>query len=212
MNKFFFTFAILLFFNFCTNIEVGETIKLPEPDREGGMLLYKALSLRKSSRNFDETKDISITTLSQALWSCYGIGETTSRTVPSSKGWYPFFVYAFLKDGVYQYNPETHELTKLFDGDHRSKTGTQTSVVTKAAVNLVFVGDLQKETIMQGDKIRRLACRMDMGHVSQNLYLFASANSMKGVVRGEFNEKTILDLFGFDQKNYYIPLCFSLGY
>ena len=212
MNKFFFTFAILLLFNFCTNIEVGETIKLPEPDREGGMLLYKALSLRKSSRNFDETKDISITTLSQALWSCYGIGETTSRTVPSSKGWYPFIIYVFLESGVYQYNPEKHTLTKLFDGDHRSKTGTQTSVVTKAAVNLVFVGDLQKETIMQGDTIRRLACRMDMGHVSQNLYLFASANNMKGVVRGEFNEKTILDLFGFDQKNYYIPLCFSLGY
>ena len=211
MNHNFLTFAILLLFNFCTNVEVGETIQLPQPDREGGMPFYKALNLRKSSRNFDETKDISIQTLSQALWSCYGFGESTSRTVPSAKAWYPFLVYVFLKDGVYQYNPETHELTKLIDGDHRSKTGTQTSLVTKAAVNLVFIGDLRKETIIQ-ENIRRLGCQLDIGHISQVLYLFASANDMKGVVRGNFNEATIINLLGLDQKNYYIPLCFSLGY
>ena len=212
MNKHFLAFAILLLFNFCTNVEVGETIKLPQPDREGGMPFYKALNLRKSSRNFDETKDISIQTLSQALWTCYGFGESTSRTVPSAKAWYPFLVYVFLKDGVYQYYPETHELTKLLDGDYRSKTGTQTSVVTKAAVNLAFIGDLRKETIIEGDTLRRLGCKLDIGHLSQVLYLFASANDMKGVVRGNFDEATILNLLGLDQKYYYLPLTFSLGY
>ncbi len=211
MDKCFLLFTILLLFNSCYNVEVGDTIKLPEPQRVGGPSLYEAFNHRKSSRDFVES-ELSLELLSQALWCCYGYAEDGHRTVPSAKAWYPLLIYVFTKDGVFLYNPEDHELTKLFDGDHRSKTGTQTSVVTKAAVNLVFVGDLQKETIMQGDTIRRLACRMDMGHVSQNLYLFASANSMKGVVRGEFNEKTILDLFGFDQKNYYIPLCFSLGY
>ena len=43
---------------------------------------------------------------------------------------------------VFLYNAEFHELTKLFNGDHRDKTGTQASVVNKEGVNIVFIGDL----------------------------------------------------------------------
>ena len=52
MNKYLLFFTILLLFNTCINIEVGEVFKLPEPKREGGMPLYEALNLRKSSRIF----------------------------------------------------------------------------------------------------------------------------------------------------------------
>ena len=51
MNKYFLSLTILLLFNACINVEVGEVIKLPEPKRQGGMPLYEALNLRKSSRN-----------------------------------------------------------------------------------------------------------------------------------------------------------------
>jgi len=211
MNKKFLTFTIILLFNFCINVEVGETIKLPDPDKEGGIPLYKAFNTRKSSRDFDETKDISLTTLSQALWSCYEFGVSTSRTVPSAKAWYPFLIYLFLKDGVYLHNPDTHEITKILDGDHREVTGEQTSVITKAAVNFVFIGDLRKETIIE-EKIRRLACSYDIGHLTQVLSLFAAANDMKGLVRAGLNENIILDFLELDKTYYYVPIAFSLGY
>lgn len=212
MDKCFLLFTILLLFNSCYNVEVGDTIKLPEPQRVGGPSLYEAFNHRKSSRDFVES-ELSLELLSQALWCCYGYAEDGHRTVPSAKAWYPLLIYVFTKDGVFLYNPEDHELTKLFDGDYRSLTGTQTEVVTKAAVNFVFIGDLNKYSAkLQDKKIKREAVKYDMGDVSEALYLFASANNMKGVVRGNFHESRILKFLGLSSEDYYLILAYSLGY
>ena len=146
MNIYLLIFTIVLLFNYCNNKQVGDIIKLPEPKREGGMPLYEALNHRKSSRDFNGSAGITLELLSQALWSCYGIGEDNHRTVPAAKSWYSFLIYVFTEDGVYKYDPETHELVVLFIGDYRSVTGTQTNVVSKAGVNFVFIGDLEKES------------------------------------------------------------------
>ena len=138
MNKYLLSLTILLLFNICNNTEIGEIIQLPEPKREGGMPLYEALNNRKSLRNFNDSIKVSQEILSQALWFCYGIREGTFRTVPLAKSWYPFLVYVFLKDGVYQYNPEGHSLIKLFDGYYRHISGTKTDVVTKA-LSILFL-------------------------------------------------------------------------
>jgi SagB-type dehydrogenase family enzyme len=213
MKKYFLVFTIFLLFNFCNN-KVGEVIKLPEPQREGGMPLYEALNHRKTSRDFNESADISLELLSQALWSCYGFAEDNHRTVPSTKGWYPFIIYVFTKDGVFKYNPENHELLKLFDDDYRILTGTQTEVVTKAAVNFVFIGDLRKESskMYDDDNLKKLAMHYDIGHISMNLYLFASANNMKSVLRGNYDSSTILKFLGLSKNDYVLDLTFSLGY
>ena len=157
MDKCFLIFTILLLFNSCKNIEVGDVLKLPEPQREGGMPLYEALNHRKSSRVFNGSSEFTEELLSQALWSCYGYAEEGHRTVPSAKAWYPLLIYVFTKDGVYLYHPEGHELTKLFKGDYRRLTGTQPEVVNKAAVNLVFIGDLNKESKLEDMKLKRLS-------------------------------------------------------
>ena len=212
MDKYFLIFTILLLFNSCNSIEVGEVLKLPEPKREGGPSLYEALNHRKSSRDFDGSAEISDEVLSQALWSCYGFGEDGHRTVPSAKSWYPFLVYVFKKDGVYKYFPETHELIKLFEGDYRRLTGTQNEVVTKAAANFVFISDLQKQSKLDSIDMKKMAVKYDIGFASMALYLFASANNMKGVVRGNYNADVILKFLELSSADYYIGLAFSLGY
>ena len=213
MNKYILFFTILLLFNTCINIEVGEVFKLPEHKREGGMPLYEALNLRKSSRIFVDSIKVTPELLSQALWSCYGIREGIYRVVPAAKTWYTFIIYVFLKTGVYKYNPEEHSLTKIIEGDHRNVTGTQTAVVTKAAVNFLFIADLNMNGRIKADKkLRREAAKLDIGHVTMALSLFASANKMKGVVRGEFNEEEILRFLNLKKEDYYLPLAFSLGY
>ena len=214
MDRYFLFFTILLLFNFCSNIniEVGDEYKLPEPKKEGGMGLYEALNHRKSSRDFDGSKDFPEELLSQALWSCYGVTEYNHRTVPSDNGWYPLLTYVFLKDGVYQYIPETHALIKFKDGDHREISGTQTEAVTAAGVNFVFVADIQKESKIPDEKSKRLAIKYDTGHLTMVLSLFASANNMKGVVRGNFNTYKIFDFLELESKTNEITLAFSLGY
>ena len=212
MNKYYLIFTILFLFNICNNKQAGKIIKLPEPKREGGMPLYEALNKRKSSRDFNESAGITLELLSQGLWSCYGIAEDNHRTVPSTKGWYPFIIFVFTKEGVYKYNPEKHELLVLFDGDYRYVTGTQTKVVTKAAVNLVFIGDLRKKSRIVDDNLKKLAMKYDIGHISMNLYLFAAANNMKAVLRGNFEHGRIFKFLGLSKKDYILDLTFSFGY
>ena len=213
MNKYFLSLTILLLFNICINSDIGKVIKLPDPKRQGGMPLFEALSNRQSSRDFNDSIRVTPEIISQALWSCYGIRQGNLRTVPSSKAWYPFTVYLFLEEGVFTYNPEGHELTQIFDGDHREITGTQTEIVTKARVNFVFVADLNKPSILPDSKEwRRKSAMADIGHVTMTLYLFAASYRMKGIARGSFDEDKILTFLGLNKEDYYLPLTFSLGY
>ena len=213
MSKYFLSLIILLLFNACINTEVGEIIKLPEPKREGGMPLYQALSLRKSLRNFDPSIKVSYETLSQALWSCYGVREGIFRVVPAAKTWYTFVIYLFVEDGVYKYNPIEHSILKIIDGDHREITGTQTAIVTKAQINFLFIADLNmKGRAPEDKKIRREIVKVDIGNLTMALSLFAAANNMKGVIRGEFSQQAIFDFLNLNSNDYYMPLAFSLGY
>ena len=213
MNKYFLFLTFILLFNICINSDIGTVIKLPEPKRQGGMPLFEALNIRQSSRDFNDSIRVTPEIISQALWSCYGIRQGNLRTVPSSKAWYPFTVYLFLEEGVFTYNPEGHELTKIFDGDHREITGTQTEIVTKARVNFVFVADLNKPSKLPDSKEwRRKSAMADIGHVTMTLYLFAASYRMKGIARGSFDEDKILTFLGLRKEDYYLPLTFSLGY
>ena len=213
MNKYFLFLTILLLFNICNTTDIGKVIKLPDPKRQGGMPLFEALNIRQSSRDFNDSIRVTPEIISQALWSCYGIRQGNLRTVPSSKAWYPFTVYLFLEEGVFTYNPEGHELTKIFDGDHREITGTQTEIVTKARVGFVFVADLNKPSILPDSKEwRRKSAMADIGHVTMTLYLFAASYRMKGIARGSFDEDKILTFLGLNKEDYYLTLTFSLGY
>ena len=213
MSKYFLSLTILLLFNACINTEVGEIIKLPEPKREGGMPLYRALSLRKSLRNFDPSIKVSYETLSQALWSCYGVREGNYRVIPAAKAWYTFVIYLFVEDGVYKYNPIEHSILKIIDGDHREITGTQKAIVTKARINFLFIADLNMKGRAPEDKtIRREIVKADIGNITMALSLFAAANNMKGVIRGELSQQAIFDFLNLNSNDYYMPLAFSLGY
>ena len=213
MSKYFLSLTILLLFNICINTEVGEIIKLPEPKREGGMPLYQALSLRKSLRNFDPSIKVSYETLSQALWSCYGVREGNYRVIPAAKAWYTFVIYLFVEDGVYKYNPIEHSILKIIDGDHREITGTQKAIVTKARINFLFIADLNMKGRAPEDKaIRREIVKADIGNITMALSLFAAANNMKGVIRGELSQQAIFEFLNLNSNDYYMPLAFSLGY
>ncbi len=214
MKTIYIALFIILYLQFCLSTEVGEKVQLPEPETSGGMTLNEALNNRKTSRDFDGTKKIDLQTLSQALWSCYGVNRPNGyRTTPSAKSWFPLIVYVFLDDGVYRYEPKENMLTKVLDGDQRSYAGSQQAIVTNASVNFVIFGDFNKKSSMDGDdehKIRSIY--LDTGHCTMGLSLFASSQNMKGVVRGLVDADKVLELLGLNKKDYLFSLAFSLGY
>ena len=211
MKKLFLVFTILYLINYSSQ----EIIKLPEPDKEGGMPLYEALSKRQSQRSFDPSKRITPQILSQALWCCYGINrpEKKLKTVPSATGWFPLLTYVFLEEGVYLYQADGHYLTKVLDGDYRAYTGTQTAIISKARVNFVFIADFKKKSAMDGDdEHKKRSMYLDTGHATMALSLFAASNNMQGVVRAMVDAEKLLNLLGLKEGDYYFTLSYSLGY
>ena len=66
---------------------------------------------------------------------------------------------------------------------------------------------------MYKDKsIKREIIGVDVGHVTMALSLFAAANNMKGVVRGEVDTAGLLEFLNLNPEDYKFGLAFSLGY
>ena len=88
--------------------------------------LEDSISNRLISNNWDNTP-LSDVEESQLIWSSYGysylLDDTNDRhrTVPSAVGKYPFKIYAANQDGVYEYNPSTHSISTIVQGDRREE-------------------------------------------------------------------------------------------
>mgnify|MGYP003296012873 CR=1 FL=1 len=181
---------------------------LPDPDTEGGMGLNEANMKRMSKRDF-KNLDVTKEELSQLLWAAYGMGNDKHRTVPSSKGKYPFTFYVFLMDGVYKYLADTHEIELVVSGDYRAETGQQ-DFVKKAGANICFVGDYSKEDYPDVET-KQHKMNLDAGYCSQNMYLVCADKDLKCVIRGMVEQAKVLKVLGLTDDKYYVPLCFSAG-
>ena len=214
MMKFYIFFFTILIITFCSSLITSEIIQLPEPEKEGGMPLNEALSKRQSSRVFDPSKGLTPEIISQALWSCYGTNRPNGyKTTPSAKAWFPLMVYVFLEVGVFKYDPQNNTLIQIKSGDYRDITGSQTSIVTNARINFIFIADFKKKSPMDDDYWHKLrSIYLDTGHCSMALGLFAASNNMKGVPRAMVEVDPLLELLQLKKDDYIFTLSFSLGY
>ncbi len=181
-----------------------ETIDLVEPEKTGGMPVYEALSKRKSGRNFNDEKDLSNQELSTMLWSCYGPNrENGMKTSASALGIYPYDIFVFLKDGVYNYNSEENKLIPYIEGDYREQTGLE-AWVGRASANICLVGEPSKEYVTE-------YIELDLGFCLQNMYLYCANDEIKCCARNEMNRNFLMTLLNLEESKY-IYLCFSAGY
>lgn len=166
---------------------VAQDIKLPEPDKTGGVPLMQALNDRSSTREYDSTR-LSDRQLSGLLWAAWGINrpETGKHTAPSSNNKQEMSVYAALESGLYLYVPELHTLKQIHNRDIRKVTGKQ-DFVGIAPVNLIFVSDLLKAGISNPEKAgpeSMNTSNINTGFMAQNVYLFCASEKLACVVRG----------------------------
>lgn len=157
----------------------AQDILLPKPVKTGGMPLMEALSKRASSREFSSA-DLDNQTLSNMLWAAWGFNRSDKRTAPSSNDKQELNLYVVLKSGAYLYDAKANKLILKVKGDLRKHTGNQ-DFVAIAPVNIVFVED----------KTKQGKAELNVGFISQNIYLFCASENLATVVRGWFDAKSV---------------------
>jgi SagB-type dehydrogenase family enzyme len=173
-----------------TTAPAARTIELPKPVMEGGMPLMEALKSRHSSRDFSG-KPLSDQVLSNLLWAACGVNRPDGRrTAPSAMNWQEIDVYVVRADGTWIYFPRENKLVLVAEGDLRAMTGIQ-DFVGSAAVNLVFVADMDRTSGKMLVTDKAIYVGADVGCISQNVYLYCASEGLNTVVRGSIDRSTL---------------------
>jgi SagB-type dehydrogenase family enzyme len=188
----------------------SDTIKLPQPHKQGGKPLMEALNERHSSRNFIP-KDLNDQQLSDLLWAAYGINRPGEgkRTVPTANNKQEMDVYIATSKGAFRYNAEKNSLVKIVSDDIRSKTGGQ-DFVKDAALDLIYV--INKDKSGSKDETGKLVCgSVAAGAIAQNVYLYCTSENLGCVVRGYFDKDILSKLLKLENEQLII-LTQTVGY
>jgi SagB-type dehydrogenase family enzyme len=176
----------------------SEAVQLPAPQMHGGMPLMEALSQRRSIRSFAEA-DLDEATLSTLLWAAFGINrpETGDRTAPSWRGSKETDIYVARADGVWLYDPQSHSLQQVLEGDIRAETGRQ-PFVEAAPVVLIYVADRTRMAEASQDD-HRLYAHVDTAMIAQNVYLFAASEGLATVILGNVDKPALAAVLGLGE-------------
>jgi SagB-type dehydrogenase family enzyme len=202
MNRSFLTlpFVFVMFLSAYINVNDDEYIALPAPQFTGKLSLEEALQKRRSIRSYSD-QPVSLTEVGQLLWAGQGITEKSRglRTAPSAGATYPMELYLIagnvegLTPGVYRYQSATHSLQLLFSGDIRkdlSAAALQQPSIIQAPATILITGILSRTSQRYGQRAQRYV-HMEAGHISQNIFLQATAIDIATVVIGAFQDISI---------------------
>jgi nitroreductase len=191
--------GMFVFMNpYLSSAQEEEVIKLPPPQKEGGMALMKALSLRKSTRgNFGPDTKLSMQVLSNLLWAANGVNRPHDyRTAPSAVNWKNIDIYITTEDGLFLYDAPNNILKVLGKEDVRAVAGDERQPFVKTApLNLIYVADFAKATFPGGDGQPAPTAEMwsyaGVGFIAQNVYLFCASENLACIVRAMADAEAI---------------------
>jgi nitroreductase len=195
MKKLIFNALLTIVLTGTGTVVLAQDIVLPAPDRTGGKPVMQALNERQTTRSYT-TDSLTLQQLSDLLWAGFGINrpDQKKRTAPSAMNWQEIDLYITLARGTYIYSAETHSLKFLNNRDLRMATGSQ-GFVGEAAMNIVYVADLAKRKINEGDSIKDSDLFMtysDAAFIAENIYLCCASSGLGCVVRGSVPENGTL--------------------
>jgi SagB-type dehydrogenase family enzyme len=180
-------------------------MKLPQPSTKGQVSLEETISRRRTIRSFSPAS-LTLEQVSQLLWAAQGITEERGfkRAAASGGALYPMDVYAVvgktgvegLQPGVYHYEPESHGVSLLFEGDpreHLARASLHQMWMARAPVNLVVTAEYGRITSKYGERGVRYAL-MEAGHVGQNIFLQAEALGLGAGIVGAFHDEEVIQV------------------
>lgn len=186
-----------------------KTTALPPPRRDGGRPLLSALNLRHSTRAYS-TRALSMQTLSDLLWAAFGINRPSGdRTAPYWRHIMVIDIYLAMADGVWLYEPKTHQLQLHLPDDIRAQTGTQ-DFVGSAPLDLVYVAHGERMQDLKAEE-RRLYSSVDTGFIGQNVYLFCASEGLASVFRGAVDYAKLAELMQLPDQQF-VTFAQTVGY
>ena len=207
MKKLVLTLVVVALMN--VSAFAADTIKLPDPEKAGGIGVLDAVAARQSAGDFEDT-ELTLEQLSTLLWVAGGINRDNGKlTYPTASNIQDIVIFAFTKSGAYRYNPEEHSLTLVAEGDHRALTGTpRQAFVAKAAVDLLYVQDTGKWPEGRPADIVLNCGFAHVGFSMQNVYLYAASQGWGARTRMNFDREGLTKLLGLtDKHNFTLMQC-----
>jgi SagB-type dehydrogenase family enzyme len=194
------------------------TVKLPPAKKEGEISVEAALAKRRSVRNFS-TDRLTLAEVGQLLWAAQGISSPDGRrTAPSAGATYPLEVYLIcgavsnLPPGVYRYQPESHQLVRIVEGDKRKELALacfNQPWVENAPASLVITAVYERTTKRYGERAVRYV-HLEAGHAIENAHLQAVGLGLGGVVIGAFQDEAVSKILSLGRHE--SPICiFTFG-
>ncbi len=187
----------------------AERIKLPPPDKKGGMPIWECITKRRSRREFTG-ESITLKELSQLLYATQGItGEIEGyplRAAPSAGALYPIETYLVVNRvedidaGIYHYNVLKAELELLERGDfsrYIASAALEQDFLAKASVVFVWTAIPQRTKWKYGERGWRYIYK-DAAHICQNLYLAATALNLGCCAIGACFDDEVNEILGID--------------
>ena len=190
---------------------MAQEVKLPAPDKKVSTTLFEALQNRKSVRDFT-AKELTEAQLSNLLWATIGVNREDGRMVaPTAMNRQEIRLFAFTKDGVYEYNAKENTLVEKAKGDNRElmagggnkapngKKSFRQTFVLDAPVSLLMVIDFEKFG-RYDEKAVQMGC-VDAGNVSENINLYCQSAGLATVPRATHDTEGIRTLLGLTDKH-----------
>src|SRR4030042_985121 len=161
--------------------EAQKPIELLKPQIGSGNPLMQLLWKRISSREFSP-EPLPVEVLSNMLWAAFGINRPDGkRTAPTARNRQEIDIYVATAKGLYLYDAKKNLLNPILAEDIRGMTGRQ-PFVKEAAVNLIYVVDYSKIGTVTNEE-KDLYSAAATGFISQNVYLYCTAEGLATVVR-----------------------------
>ena len=174
-----------LLLTFCAMSQNTE-MKLPAPQKTGGMPLMEALSKRATNRSLDPARSLSDQQLSNLLWAAWGINRPDGRrTAASAMNRQEIDLYLVGRKAAYLYDAKEHSLKLVAEGDHRSEVSSQDFATTGDWI-VIFAADYDK---MGGGN--EAIAGIDAGLIAQNIYLYGASEGLGVVVHASVDRDTI---------------------
>lgn len=195
-----------------------ERIQLPEPKTKGQVSIEEAIANRRSVRGYKD-EPLTLAEISQLVWAAQGITDSDlgKRSAPSAGGIYPVEIYVVVQNvegleaGVYHYVPAVNVLEEVFleeVSERLSGTALGQDFIAEAPVNLIVTGNAPIVMEKYGNEGMKYT-NIEIGHVSQNIYLQAEGLGLGTVTIGALNEEAIrhvLDLPSEHTPHYIMPV------
>ncbi len=203
------------------NYPDSEVTKLPKPTYRG-MIIEEAIEKRRSVRNYSD-KPLSLPQLSQLLFSAQGLTgklyDQPLRTAPSAGALYPFEIYVVANNveglpcGIYHYAVLNHslELVKLGNfGKEITDAGLKQEMLGDADVTFILSAIFDRVRHKYGERGFRYVY-MEVGHISQNIYLQAVSLGLGSVCVGAFLDDEVNQLISVDGQNEAVIYLHAVG-